>query len=63
MVYFATDWDPKLQALVRYGQATKIVGITGPWREIRHPDHPKVSKAKLAMPIQSVAYGKAKFLP
>jgi len=59
MVYFATDWDPKLQALVRYGQAIRIGGITGPWREIRHPDHPKDAKATFAMPIQSVAYGKA----
>ncbi len=49
--YAATDWDQAIGALGRGGKATKIVGITGPWREVRHPEHPRDSKKRLAVPI------------
>jgi hypothetical protein len=50
--YRATEWDPQLKALVRYGKATRIVGIDGPWREVRNPKHPQDAGKRLATPIQ-----------
>jgi hypothetical protein len=48
----ATDWDSSLQALTRDGKATWINGITGPWREVRHPDARNTAKLKLAVPVR-----------
>ena len=50
--YGATEWDPHLKALIRHGQATRIVGIDGPWREVRHPEHPQDASKRLAIPVR-----------
>ena len=52
-VFSGSDYDPDLQALVSAAKperATRILGVTGPWREVRHPDQPG---QRMARPIQS----------
>jgi len=52
-VFSGPDYDPDLQALVSNAEpqrATRILGVTGPWREVRHPEQPR---QRIARPIQS----------
>ena len=51
-VFSAAEYDAQLQALVggtRPGRATRILGVSGPWRQIRHPLQ---SGGRMARPIQ-----------
>ena len=49
----ASDWKHVLNILVNQSNnCVKIVGVDGPWREIKHPDFPHSSKHKVASPIR-----------
>lgn len=40
-VFSGSDYNPALQALVSAAKpkrATRILDVTGPWREVRHPE-------------------------
>jgi hypothetical protein len=59
-VFSASEYNAGLQALVSAtepARATRIVGITGPWREVRNPDEPG---RRMARPIQTAP---SKLLP